>query len=303
MERSLITEEKNIGFHKKNKKLASYDFDRLIKVLPELESHVFINDYGTKTIKFSHPIAVKLLNTALLKSFYNIKDWDIPDGYLCPSVPGRAEYVHRVNDLLSKGKKGKDRFRPSRVFEIGTGASMIYPIIGIAEYEWDVVATEIDDKAITNCRKIIEKNEWLREKVSLRKQTNKGNIFRNIIQKDEYFDVVICNPPFHKSLAETEKSNKRKWKNLSGESNMLLQNFGGKANELWCKGGESRFIGSIITESSFISSQCRWFTSLVSNQRNIPNLIKRINSVKGKEIKLINMEFGNKKSRILAWSF
>ena len=303
MDKAIITEENNTGFHKNNKKLASYDFDRLIKVLPELESFVFVNDYGTKTIKFSHPTAVKLLNTALLKYFYHISYWDIPYGFLCPSVPGRAEYVHRVNDLISIDKEGKHRFRPSRVLEIGTGASMIYPIIGVAEYEWDVVATEISEKAITNCNQIIDKNVWLKKKVLLRKQKDKRSIFKHIINKDEHFDIVICNPPFHKSLADAEKSNKRKWKNLSGGPSELNQNFGGKANELWYKGGENRFIGSIISESLSISDQCKWFTSLVSNQRNIPNLINRINAVNAKEIKLIKMEFGNKKSRILAWKF
>jgi 23S rRNA (adenine1618-N6)-methyltransferase len=55
-----------------------------------------------RTINFSIPQAVKLLNKALLLHFYNVKDWDIPDANLCPPIPGRADYVHYIADLLAE---------------------------------------------------------------------------------------------------------------------------------------------------------------------------------------------------------
>jgi 23S rRNA (adenine1618-N6)-methyltransferase len=61
-----------------------------------------VNAYQTRTINFSIPQAVKLLNKALLLHFYNVKDWDIPDANLCPPIPGRADYVHYIADLLAE---------------------------------------------------------------------------------------------------------------------------------------------------------------------------------------------------------
>ena len=44
-------------------------------------------------------------------------------------------------------------------------------------------------------------------------------------------------------------------------------NFGGNANELWCEGGELRFLLNMITESRKFRKNCKWFTSLVSKEK------------------------------------
>jgi hypothetical protein len=40
-------------------------------------------EHDIETIDFSDPYAVKALNKSLLTSYYNIKNWDIPEFYLC----------------------------------------------------------------------------------------------------------------------------------------------------------------------------------------------------------------------------
>ena len=80
----------------------SYDFEALISVLPVLKLYVFKTDYDTLTINFNIPKAVRLLNKALLLKYYNVKEWDIPEGNLCPPIPGRADYVHYLADLLAE---------------------------------------------------------------------------------------------------------------------------------------------------------------------------------------------------------
>ena len=42
-----------------------------------------------------------MLNRAILMHHYGVKSWDIPAGYLCPPIPGRADYIHSVADLLA----------------------------------------------------------------------------------------------------------------------------------------------------------------------------------------------------------
>ncbi|MCX6266590.1 MAG: RlmF-related methyltransferase, partial [Bacteroidetes bacterium] len=79
--------------HPRNKHRERYDFKLLIDSCPQLARFVKLNIYQDESVDFSDPDAVKMLNKALLKVYYNINDWDIPGGYLCPPVPGRADYI------------------------------------------------------------------------------------------------------------------------------------------------------------------------------------------------------------------
>ncbi|HET6992111.1 MAG TPA: RlmF-related methyltransferase, partial [Bacteroidia bacterium] len=99
------TEKK--GLHPRNPHRFRYDFKELIKSSPDLKSFVFVNEYKNETIDFADPEAVKALNRALLKYFYNIQDWDIPENYLCAPIPGRADYIHYAADLLASCNDGK----------------------------------------------------------------------------------------------------------------------------------------------------------------------------------------------------
>ncbi|MFK7933848.1 MAG: RlmF-related methyltransferase, partial [Saprospiraceae bacterium] len=89
--------------HPRNLHRDQYDFVRLIEVCPDLQPLVFTNMYGTKTINFFDPTAVKLLNRALLSAHYGLEDWDIPAGYLCPPIPGSADYLHDLAGLQAGG--------------------------------------------------------------------------------------------------------------------------------------------------------------------------------------------------------
>ncbi|MBP8157517.1 MAG: RlmF-related methyltransferase, partial [Flavobacterium sp.] len=95
-----------INFHPRNPHRFRYDFDALIKACSELKDFVHINEHQLETIDFSNPEAVKALNKALLISNYDIQNWDIPTNYLCPPIPGRADYIHYIADLLATTNNG-----------------------------------------------------------------------------------------------------------------------------------------------------------------------------------------------------
>ena len=84
---------------------------------------------------------------------------------------------------------------------------------------------------------------------------------------------------------------------------MPILNFGGQANELWCEGGEKRFIKEMIRQSSKFSHHCFWFTTLVAKEANLKSIYKSLEKVNPTETKIIPMGQGNKVSRILAWTF
>ncbi len=286
-----------LNLHPRNKHRERYVFSELIESYPELKPFVRPNDYGDESIDFFMPEAVMMLNKALLMRHYDISAWAIPEGYLCPPIPGRADYIHHIGDLLG-GQSGL------KCLDVGVGANCVYPIIGVKEYDWSFVGTDVDLIAITSAEKIVEANPHLQGKVELRLQNNAQDIFKGIIQKDEHFDVTICNPPFHSSMAQAQAGTERKLRNLKQQQpKELTKNFGGQSNELWCLGGEEKFVRDMINESAEFSKSCFWFSTLISKSANLQGAYKALERAGAAEVKTIPMGQGNKVSRIVAWTF
>lgn len=295
--------------HPNNIHQGMYDFGKLVLANPNLKQFVITNKKGQPSISFFNPEAVKALNVALLKKFYGVTGWDIPEGYLCPPIPGRADYIHNLADV-AKGVHTKVALRamgnevPIKVLDVGTGANLVYPIIGAATYEWQFTAVDIDEKSIANCTAILTENSWLDALVKVRLQKSKNHFFKEVIQNDERYDFTMCNPPFHASAAQAESATQRKLKNLTGEKQKeTVRNFGGQSNELWCFGGEEKFVADMISESVEFGKQVCWFSSLLSKYENVAKMKKVLRKVGAVHVHVINMGQGNKVSRLIMWSF
>jgi len=302
------------SFHPRNPHRFRYDFEVLINACHELKDFVYTNEHhigssdseqAKQTIDFSNPEAVKALNKALLISNYDIQYWDIPSNYLCPPIPGRADYIHYLADLLAETNNGVIPKGENVVgLDIGIGANCIYPIIGNSAYHWRFVGTDIAEQALQNCKKIIANNPKLIDAVSLQLQVEPRFIFKNIMLPEDKFAFTICNPPFHNSAEEAAKSALRKVNTLNDKkTSKPILNFGGQNAELWCNGGEIGFITQMIYESAKYPEQCLWFTTLVSKKDNLKNIYKLLNKVGVAEFKTIDMAQGQKISRIVAWTF
>jgi 23S rRNA (adenine1618-N6)-methyltransferase len=304
------------SLHPRNPHQGRYDLDVLTAVCPELKSHLKLNPKGEQTVNFANEEAVRLLNQALLAHHYQVQHWNIPDDYLCPPIPGRADYIHYAADLLT-GKKNN-----AKVLDIGTGANCIYPIIGSRSYGWRFVASDIDPIAVSAANLIVDSNAVLKNKIKVLQQKDKKSMFAGVIAPHDLFDLTLCNPPFHASLAEANAVTERKQHNLNrhkvkynaksavsddnadnGSDKTQGRNFGGQKAELWCDGGEVAFLKRMITESQNFSHQVMWFTSLVSKSDNVKPLKKLLNQVGAKQVKVVNMSQGQKVSRLIAWSF
>lgn len=284
------------NLHHRNKHNSRYDFKLLKAALPELKSFIIKNKFnGEDTIDFANADAVKFLNKAILKSVYNISFWDIPKNYLCPPIPGRADYIHYAADLLNMPYRNEK----VRILDIGTGSNCVYPLIGNAEYGWHFVGTDIDPLSIESAQKIVNENN-LQKMIELRLQPSKTNIFKGVILPDDKFDLTICNPPFHSSQEEAAESSNRKTKNLKIKKGL---NFGGVSNELWIEGGESAFIKTMIEESKNYASQCKWFSTLVSSKENLSGIYGELKRNGAKDVRTFEMQQGQKISRFVAWFF
>jgi 23S rRNA (adenine1618-N6)-methyltransferase len=291
--------------HPRNRHRERYDFKLLIETCADLQPYVKLNPYHDESINFFDPAAVKMLNRALLKQYYGIEHWDIPEGYLCPPIPGRADYIHYAADLLASCNHGKiPTGNKINALDIGMGANCIYPIIGHKEYGWHFVGTDVDTVSIASAKNIIEMNPSLQNGIEIRQQTNNSNIFKSIIQKEERFDITICNPPFHASAKEAAMGSIKKLNNLQRKHNSKpVLNFGGSSNELWCDGGEQTFIANMIDESKLFAGNVCWFTTLVSKSSHLDSIYQALKNAKAIDTRTINMGQGNKISRMVAWTF
>lgn len=297
-----VVDEKT-NLHKRNKHRNPYNFPALIAACPQLAPYVSTNKYKNLSVDFKNPDAVKMLNKALLIYFYKIQYWDIPKGYLCPPIPGRVDYIHYVADLLANNKGEIPKGSSVKVLDVGVGANCIYPLLGHKEYGWSFVGAEVDAIALKTAQEIVNQN-GLADYIELRKQASKSNIFKGIIKPNEKFDITICNPPFHSSAQDAMQGTDRKWKNLGiKKANDAKLNFGGRNNELWCNGGEERFVKDMIAESAQYAKSSRWFSSLISKKETLKGCYKMLEKVNAINVKTINMAQGQKTSRILVWSF
>lgn len=300
--------------HPRNPHRGRYDLTALVNACPELKAFIQPNPKGDNTIDFSNEKAVLCLNKALLAHYYHVSNWSIPEGYLCPPIPGRADYIHYVADLLVENAsfESETPAKKLKVLDVGTGANCIYPIIGSQSYGWEFVASDIDTVSVASAKAIVSANKSLKGKVTVVLQGHADAIFKGVIKVDDRFALTVCNPPFHSSMAEAKAGSQRKWKNLNKRPSSRTStkdrsdpklNFGGQKAELWCQGGEIAFLTRMAKESVEFAHQVSWFTSLVSKADNVKPLKNLLNQLGAKHVKVVEMSQGQKISRLIAWRF
>lgn len=297
--------------HPRNRHQGRYDFPHLLHCHPLLRDWLLTTPAGSPSIDFANPDAVRELNRALLKADYGIAHWDIPAGYLCPPVPGRVDYLHGLADLLAADNHGQLPRGPAvQVLDIGTGANLIYPLLGQAEYGWGFVGSDIDATALASAAANVQAN-GLQGLISLRQQQARGSLFAGLVDATDRFTLTLCNPPFHASAEEAARGSQRKLGNLAAgrkppaatDKRAPVLNFGGQANELWCTGGEASFLRRMIKESVACRQQVLWFSSLVAKSEHLAQIHKQLAKAGVADVRQVEMAQGSKRSRFVAWSF
>ena len=68
--------------------------------------------------------------------------------------------MHHMSDLLSENNLDKiPRGDKVICLDVGIGASCIYPLIGVTEYGWRFIGSDIDPKSISSAKNIINSNQ------------------------------------------------------------------------------------------------------------------------------------------------
>lgn len=297
------------GLHPRNRHRQGYDFPALLAATPSLQRFLIAGPQGSPTIDFANPAAVKALNRALLRSDYDVAGWDIPAAYLCPPIPGRADYLHHLADLLAVENGQQIPRGPAvRVLDIGVGANGVYPLLGQHEYGWSFVGADIDPDALAAFGKTLAANPHLAGSIELRQQRRPEMVFTGIVAGGERFDLTLCNPPFHASSEEARAGTQRKLNALAraaGKQQVPVAklNFGGQRHELVCAGGEAGFVARMIAESAAFATSCLWFTSLLAKEASLAAVRRALAQAGVVESRSVEMAQGQKKSRFVAWTF
>ena len=123
--------------------------------MPSLHHELIILDYRT-TINFKNQRSLIKLTQATLKHIFGVKYWECPVQNLCPRVPNRLNYILWINQyVLEKTSRSPE----IRVLDIGTGATLIYPLLGHKMFKWKFLATESNADSYQNACKIINSND------------------------------------------------------------------------------------------------------------------------------------------------
>ena len=112
-----------------------FDFHKLACLEPQLRPYVFVLNHRT-VCNFKDQKSLVAVTKAILKHYFHIQ-WDCPPLNLCPRVPSRLNYLLWIYLKLS-------HITISTVLDVGTGATLIYPLLGHALFKWHFIATELN---------------------------------------------------------------------------------------------------------------------------------------------------------------
>ncbi|MGY6647375.1 23S rRNA (adenine(1618)-N(6))-methyltransferase RlmF [Wenyingzhuangia sp. IMCC45574] len=291
-EKKKITKNK---IHSRNRNKDRYDLKALTDLNPDLLNAVKPNIKGEDTIDFTNPTAVKSLNKTLLHFYYGIENWDFSDDNICPSIPNRADYIHYMADVLMSSNFGTlPAGEKITCYNLGIGAACIYPIIGVTDYDWNFIGSDIDENSIRSAQSIVSKNPSLKGKIDCRLQNNSKDFFYGILTKDEKIDISICNPPLYTSEEEAKNHLFKKGK-APKETKV--------SNELIYEGGEIVFLQRYVKESKKFAKNCFWFSILVNKPSNQKGMVSYLKELGATDTKVIPIGPGNKSSQIITWTF
>ena len=263
------------------------DFKFLSEEFPEFKKYVYINKYGGYSINWKNPNSIKELVKTILNKFFNITYYEIPENFLIPTLTSRYNYLNYINKLFTKLEiENKEKI----LIDIGTGANLIYPLLGYKLYNWKFIASEINEDAINIGKKIIKENN-LEKEILIIKQNDSKKIFENIINFNNKYLCSICNPPFFDINTEIKKDN-------------LYTDNEYNYNEVYCEGGEIFFIKEMIKESYIYKKNIFLFSSLIGRKSNMKKIYSVMKNLKEMSLlKKITIKQGKNARWIIIWSF
>ncbi|XP_014509864.1 U6 small nuclear RNA (adenine-(43)-N(6))-methyltransferase-like isoform X2 [Vigna radiata var. radiata] len=311
------------------------DFAHLAILYPSFQSFVQPSPPHMRlTIDWTDFNATRELTRILLHHRHTLTWW-IPDGQLCPTVPNRSNYIHWLEHLLSSNIIPGTISSDSKVrgFDIGTGASCIYPLLGASLHGWSFVGSDVTDVAIEWAEKNVSSNPHISNLIEIRRvQDNNAPPcveVEDLVNSDQIalckktdmevaplpLDLHACEnksyrgPPILVGVVRDDEKfdfcmcNPPFFESLEEAGLNPKTACGGTSREMVCPGGERAFITRIIEDSTQLKQHFRWFTSMVGKKSNLKYLVSKLWGVGVSIVKTTEFVQGRTYRWGLAWSF
>ena len=269
------------------------DFAKLAEACPALRAHLVPRPCGRKgeTIDFEREESVEELTRCTLSHEFGVS-WERPPHSLIPPVPNRYTYLLWLRDLLaSTGHLGSSA-PEARGVDVGTGGTLIYPLLGASAFGWRFLATECCAESLRWARRNLAANPRLGGLIEVR--DSGGGYLAGVLDDGDggggaaTYDFTMCNPPF---FDEAE------------ERTLHKPGHGGRANELRCPGGELAFASSLVDDSIVLGPRVTWYTTMVGRKRTLGALVSRLRGEdRVKEFRTTTFVCGRTTRWGLAWT-
>ncbi|KAI0967253.1 hypothetical protein F4678DRAFT_256395 [Xylaria arbuscula] len=250
-------------------------------------------------LDFTDPAAVMQLTRTLLKEDFGLQI-RLPPDRLCPPVPNRHNYILWLKELMdSTSASYSQQYEPERKvtgLDIGTGASLIYPLLGCAERpNWHFIATDIDTESLASARENARLNN-LESRIRVVARAASDRLIPDL-DTTKTIDFVMTNPPFYAS--DTEFLELAAQKSQPPHSACT-----GAPVEMVCGGGEVGFVERIMNESLILRDRVKWYTAMLGKQSSLDILVETLKKHKISNFAVTAFIQGSKTRRwALGWSF
>lgn len=281
---------------------------RQLTLFPKIDVGSLLEKYPhlrtlTSDGQFDHTKSLNQYNLteAILQEYFGVHV-SLDRTKLCPRVPNRMEYL-KICENLVEDIDPKTPFE--WVIDVGTGSSLIFPLIGTTISSLKYIGTEIDHESLKHAQSTIDRN-GLSSLIHLVEPPADTLLpcdkLVNVI-KDGHVKYTVCNPPFYKDKEDYIKHQEKKL-------NPSLMELSISDSELFTTGGEYQFIVKLILDSMALAKlpqfEFTWFTSMVGIYANVKRLRTYVNALLKKK-KIANFAFAEisfkTKRWVLAWNF
>lgn len=252
----------NAFMHRRNIFRKEPDFKKLACDYQELKQFMTVSSKNKLKFDFKNPEALRALTCALLHRYFQ-KRISLPPDRLIPAVPQRLNYICWVEDLVKLLEIDNS---DSNVlgFDIGTGASCIFPILACHRNPtWSFIGVEADAKSYSVAVENVQKN-FMEDRIRLVKITTEDTL--NDIVSLSSFPVtfIMCNPPFFEEeygvTLEVCPNGSARPKSSSNTSDKI---------ESVISGGEISFVGHILEQSRHLKEDVTIYTSMLGKKQSL----------------------------------
>ena len=246
---------------------------------------------------FTDWTSTKALTGAILRVEHGVVGWDVPRGHLVPTAMNRTRYVEWLEKLYRlsspvEANEGED-VGVARVLDVGTGASVIYPLLGASTLGWRFVGTDVTDEALESARENLRKNPHLERLIEIRdardEDGSRDRILRGVVKEGETFTFCMCNPPFFESMEDAGLN-----------PNTAC---GGTEIEMVCPGGEEAFVKRMFADSLEMKESIHWFTTMCGKKSTMTKMRSLFHATRVPAVRTTELVHGKTSRWCIAWSF